>query len=85
MGRPNVYPYSQEKVREQLCAVLDCLFENDVDYDAWHGQWYYPDPAPGPSIREIFLGDKEYTSNGNEEFRQMRGFLLEYSADRIVR
>lgn len=82
MGRPSIYPYSQEKVQEQLRAVLDCLFDNGFDYDAWLEHGYYPEPSPGPCIRELFLGDKEYTANANEEYKQTREFLQSFLANR---
>lgn len=78
MGRPRVYPYSQEKVREQLRAVLDCLFNNGFDYDAWINHDYYPEPSPGPSIRELFMEKSEYMESGNEEYKQTRLFLQDY-------
>ena len=82
MGRPSIYPNSQEKVREQLRAVLDCLFDNGFDYDAWLEDGYYPEPSPGPCIRELFLGNKEYTANANEEYKQTREFLQSFLANR---
>lgn len=82
MGRPSAYPYSQEKVREQLSAVLDYLFDNGFDSDAWLEYGYYPEPTPGPSIKELFLDDREYTANANEEYRQTREFLQSFLANR---
>lgn len=82
MGRPSIYPYSQEKVREQLRAILDYLFDNGFDYDVWLEHGYYPEPTPGPSIKELFLGDKEYTANANEEYKQTREFLQSFLANR---
>lgn len=78
MGRPRVYPYSQEKVREQLRAVLDCLFNNGFDYDAWINHGYYPEPSPEPSIRELFMEKSEYMESGTEEYKQTRLFLQDY-------
>lgn len=82
MGCPSAYPYSQEKVREQLSAVLDYLFNNGFDSDAWLECGYYPEPTPGPSIKELFLDDREYIANANEEYKQTRDFLQSFLANR---
>lgn len=79
MGCPSIYPYSQEKVREQLRTVLDCLFDNGFDYDAWLEHGFQNLPL---CIRELFLGDKEYTANANEEYKQTREFLQSFLANR---
>lgn len=83
MGRPSVYPNSQEKVREQLGFVLDYLIENGADYIAWCDGGYYPEPCPGPSIKSLFFDEYEAVNN-NEEYRQIKSFIRDYFASRNI-
>lgn len=78
MDSPSVYPYSQEKVREQLSLILDCLIENGADYMEWLEEGYYPEPCPGPSIRSVFWCELESIEVKNEKYMSMREFLHNY-------
>lgn len=81
MGSPKVYPYSQEKVRKQLRLILDCLFEYGADYEAWLAGGYYPEPCPGPAIRELFWCDPKSLEATNQTYQSMREFLHDYFPD----
>jgi|GEM_PF-310482 len=78
MDRPDVYTYSQEKVRKQLTSILDCLFENGVDCTVWLEEGYYPEPCPGASVRETFWCDLEAVKVKNERYMSMREYLHKY-------
>lgn len=78
MDSASVYPYSQEKVREQLTIILDCLFENGVDKENWLSEGFYPEPHPGSSIKEYFFQELDPSSTYNERYMQMRLFVHEY-------
>lgn len=81
MGHPSLYPYSQDKVREQLSIVLDCLIENGIDYKVWLDGGYYPEPSPGQSIRTLFfdaIDIESEKSDNNEEYIQIKIFLQNF-------
>lgn len=85
MDSPNGYPYSQEKVREQLSLILDCLIENGADYKEWLEEGYYPEPCPGPSIRNVFWCELESIEVKNEKYMSMREFLHNYFGKKNMR
>ena len=84
MDSPSAYPYSQEKVREQLTLILDCLFENGADYMEWLEEGYYPEPCPGPSVKDTFWCDLELVKVKNERYMSMREYLHSYFSDRNI-
>ena len=78
MDSPNGYPYSQEKVREQLSLILDCLIENGADYKEWLEEGYYPEPCPGPSIRNVFWCELVHRPFNKYHIKQMQIQSLQY-------
>lgn len=84
MDSPSAYPYSQEKVREQLTLILDCLFENGADYMEWLEEGYYPEPCPGPSVKDTFWCDLELVKVKNERYLSMREYLHSYFSGRNI-
>ena len=79
MKRANLYPFSQEKVREQLECIFDLLIKNGADYKTWLEEGSYPEPCPGPTIKTVYI-DKENPESGinYEAVREMRNFLQVY-------
>lgn len=76
MERPGAYPFSQEKVRKQLKLLLDFLFESGADFNEWMEEGYYPEPAPGPSIRALFFEQpKPETQYIFDKQKEIREFL----------
>ena len=79
MKNESIYPFSQEKVREQLGLIMDLLVDNGVDYEAWLAEGLYPKPCPGPSIKTLYF-DNENPEMGIDykAVQHMRSFLQAY-------
>ena len=83
MKGPSLYPFSQEKVREQLECILDLLIENGADYKTWLEEGAYPEPCPGPSIKALYFDQENPESGINYEAgREMRRFLQAFFQNR---
>lgn len=83
MRNRDAYPFSQEKVREQLKCIFDLLLEYGADYKTWAEEGLYTAPCPGPSIRSIYF-DEERSELGIDygTVREMRFFLQSYFRNR---
>ncbi len=82
---PDLYPDSQEELRKKLTSILDLLMNNGVDYLTWADRGYYPEPAPEPTSRSLFIdpirSDNEYEIN---RINILRDFLQEYFNSRNI-
>ena len=82
---PDLYSKSQKEVRKKLTSVLDLLINNGVDYIAWANRGYYPEPAPGPTSRSLFIDpiriDNEYEI---DRIQMLREYLQEYFNSRNI-
>ncbi len=76
MKNAGIYPFSQEKVREQLGLVLNLLIAHGADLDTWLREGAYPEPYPGPCVQKLYF-DKEDPDSGINygAAREMRAFL----------
>jgi ankyrin repeat protein len=76
MKNAGIYPFSQEKVREQLGRVLDLLIAHGADLDTWLREGTYPEPYPGQCVQKLYF-DKEDPDSGINygTAREMRAFL----------
>ena len=79
MKNAGIYPFSQEKVREQLGRVLDLLIGHGADLDTWLREGTYPEPYPGPCVQKLYFDKEEPDSGINYgAAREMRAFLQDH-------
>ena len=75
----DIYPFSQEKVREQLGRVLDLLIGHGEDLNTWLREGTYPEPCPGPSVQKLYFDEEDPDSGINYGAAQeMRAFLQDH-------
>lgn len=83
MKNADIYPFSQEKVREQLSCIFDLLLDNGADYKTWLEEGLYPEPCPGPSVKRIYFdAEKSELGINYEAVREMRSFIQAYFQNR---
>lgn len=83
MRSENAYPFSQEKIREQLGIILDLLIDSGADLAVWREEGTYPEPYPGPSAQVLYLeAEKSDLGINYEAVREMRDFLQGYFLSR---
>ena len=81
MKSEKIYPFSQEKVREQLGYILDLLIDNGADYETWLEEGLYPEPSPGPSVKTLYFDNENSELGINyNAVQHMRRFLQTYFA-----
>ena len=79
MRNTSIYPFSQDRVREQLRNVLDLLIEHGADLKAWREEGIYPEPCPGPSAQILYFDAEDPNSGINyNACREMRSFIQDY-------
>ena len=79
MKSEKIYPFSQEKVREQLGYILDLLIDNGADYETWLEEGLYPEPSPGPSVKTLYFDNENSELGINyNAVQHMRRFLQTY-------
>ncbi len=79
MRNASIYPFSQEKVREQLRKVLDLLIEHGADIKTWREEGVYPEPCPGPSAQVLYFDAEDPDSGINyKACSEMRLFIRNY-------
>lgn len=75
MERRSAYPFSQEKIREQLTLLLDFLFKNGADYTEWMNEGYYPGTASEYSVKAMFFEqprpETQFIFEKNKEIREL--------------
>lgn len=76
MKNAGVYPFSQDKVKEQLGRILDLLIGHGADFDTWLREGTYPEPFPGPCVQKLYFDEENPDSGINYgAAREMRAFL----------
>ncbi|MBR2741081.1 MAG: ankyrin repeat domain-containing protein [Oscillospiraceae bacterium] len=83
MRNPEAYPFSQEKVREQLTRILDLLIDHGTDLKAWRNEGTYPEPSPGTSAQLLYFAEEDPHSGINyDAVREMRNYIRSYFRNR---
>lgn len=81
--RGDLYPESQEAVRELLGKILDLLIESVADYKLWADRGYYGNACEVPTNRNVYLDDFALKyENELERNKEIRVFLRSYFKDR---
>ena len=79
MRNPEAYPFSQEKVREQLTRILDLLIDHGTDLKSWQNEGTYPEPSPGTSAQLLYFAEEDPHSGINyDAVREMRNYIRSY-------
>lgn len=79
MRNTEAYPFSQEKVREQLTRILDLLIDHGTDLKSWQNEGTYPEPSSGTSAQLLYFAEEDPHSGINyDAVREMRNYIRSY-------